>query len=468
MQDYKDDVAKLVEFLGGKENISTAMHCVTRLRLVLVDTTKANVKAIEELKMVQGTFTQAGQFQVIIGATVPKVFDEFSSQTGISTTSKENLKSEAKNNQTKLEALMSNLAEIFMPTLPALISGGLILGLRNILEGIDFGGTTLVEKSQFLNALNAFLWVPGEAIFHFLPVILCWSTVRKFKGSEVLAIVMGIMLVSPQLLNAYGYADALAKGTVPFWDFGFFTIQKVGYQAQVIPAILAGIMLAKLELFLKRYMRGTLELIVVPIVALLTTLIVSYIVLGPISREIGNALAWFFKMVLTGPFSFLGAFIFGFFYAPLVITGLHHTFIAVDLQMVANIGGTMIFPMLALSNIAQGSAVIGSIFVLRTQKHKEMATPSAVSAYLGITEPAMYGVNLKLKYPFFAAIIGSACAAIISTMGGVLANGIGIGGIPAILSIKPQFYITYLIAMVVAVVVPIILTIVLSKFFKSE
>lgn len=371
-----------------------------------------------------------------------------------------------------LQRVIGGLAEIFIPILPAIIAGGLILGFRNIIGDLALfgdGTQTLTSLNPVLAEVHSFLWILGEAIFHFLPVAVTWSTVKKFGGSEILGIVLGITLVSPQLLNAYGYAEASMNGTIPFWDFGVFTIQKVGYQAQVIPAILSGIVLSKIELTLRKFIPDVLKMIIIPFTTLLLTVLLSYIVIGPVSRTLGDGIAMVFTGLLTGPFKLFGGIIFGLLYAPLVITGLHHTFLAVDLQLIANQGGTMIWPLIALSNIAQGSAAF-AIFVLfkNDDKIKSMSLSASLSAWLGVTEPAMFGINLKYKYAFYAAIIGSAIASGVSTMFGVLANSIGIGGLPGFLAIKPQFWIPFIMCMAIAVIVPFVLTMVFSKTINKE
>lgn len=466
---YSNEAKKVLELIGGKENVVSASHCVTRLRLVLKDPSKAQPKEIEKLPTIKGTFTNAGQFQIVIGNKVQEFFNDFTKAGNIKSVSKEEGKKVAKKNMNLLQRIIGVLAEIFIPLLPAIITGGLILGFRNIIGDLAIfgdGHQTLVQLHPVLAQIHNFLWVIGEAIFHFLPVGITWSTVKKFGGSEILGIVLGICLVSPQLLNAYEYAEAVAKGSVPFWDFGIITIQKVGYQGQVIPAILSGIVLSQIEIRLKKYIPDVLKMIIVPFVAIVVTVLLSYIIIGPVSRELGDGIASIFTYLLTGPFKIIGAIVFGLIYAPLVITGLHHTFIAVDLQLIANNGGTMIWPLIALSNIAQGSAAMAMVLLYkRDEKLKSIALSSGISAWLGITEPAMFGVNLKFKYPFYAAILGSACAAVVSIVTKVLANSIGIGGLPAFLAIKPNNWLTYLLAMLVAVVVPFILTFI---FYKKE
>ncbi|MDI9216818.1 PTS system trehalose-specific EIIBC component [Clostridium tertium] len=473
MGKFKQEALDLLELIGGKDNIASASHCVTRLRFILKDEkiAKERAKDIEKLPSVKGTFINAGQFQVIIGNNVQAFYDDLIQVTGLKAQSKEEVKKAAQKNMSIVQRIIAGLAEIFIPILPAIITGGLILGFRNIIGDLAIfgdGTQTLTQLHPVLAEIHSFLWVLGEAIFHFLPVAVTWSTVKKFGGSEILGIVLGITLVSPQLLNAYGYAEAVQNGSVPFWNFGWFTIDKVGYQAQVIPAILSGIVLSKIELTLRKYIPDVLKLIVIPFVTLLITVLLSYIIIGPISRELGNYIAIIFNYLLTGPFKILGAIIFGLAYAPLVITGLHHTFIAVDLQLIAN-GGTMIWPLIALSNIAQGASAVAMLIIYRKNARiKSIAASAGISAWLGVTEPAMFGINLKYKYPFVAAIIGSAAAAVVSIISGVLANSIGIGGLPGFLAIQPKYWVPFIIAMGVAIVVPIVLTFIFNKKFGTD
>lgn len=465
----ENEYLQLLKLVGGKENIVSVTHCVTRLRFVLRDESKADIKAIGELPSVKGNFTNAGQFQIIIGNKVKGFYKEFIKVADIQGTTKEEVKKEANKNMPLIQKVVANLAEIFVPIIPAIIVGGLILGFRNIIGDMalfgEQGNQTLVSLHPVLAEVHSFLWVIGEAIFHFLPVAVTWSTVKKFGGSEILGIVLGITLVSPQLMNAYAYATAT---DIPVWNFGLFSLQKIGYQAQVIPAILSGLFMIKLEEFLNKKVPDLLKLIVVPFIVLTLTVLLSYGIIGPISREIGNLIAFIFTYLLTGPFKVLGAIIFGLSYAPLVITGLHHTFIAVDLQLISQ-GGTMIWPMIAISNISQGSAAVAIMYLSKKNaKLKSVAASSGLSAWLGVTEPAMFGVNLKLKYPFYAAIIGSAIGATYSILTGVLSNSIGIGGLPAFLAVKPQYWLNYIIACLIAVIVPMVLTFIFYKRFNRE
>ncbi|MGN8770486.1 PTS system trehalose-specific EIIBC component [Paenibacillus barengoltzii] len=464
MSNYTQPANDLLKHVGGRENISVVTHCATRMRFVLVDPKKADVEQIQAIKLVKGTFTQAGQFQVIIGNEVASFYNEFIKIAGVSDTSKEEAKEAAKKNMNFLQRMIAHLADIFTPLIPAIVVGGLILGFRNIIGDIkmlDGGTKTLVEVSQFWAGTHAFLWLIGEAIFHFLPVGITWAVARKMGATPILGIVLGITLVSPQLLNAYSVAGATE---IPFWDFGFAKVEMIGYQAQVIPAILAGLVLSFLELKLRKIVPQSISMIVVPFFALVPTVLLAHTVLGPIGWHIGSFISNVVYSGLTSSFGWLFAAIFGFAYAPLVITGLHHMTNAIDLQLMSELGGTNLWPMIALSNIAQGSAVLAMIFINRkNEEEKQVSIPATISCYLGVTEPAMFGINLKYGYPFLAAMIGSLVAAVISVGTGVMANSIGVGGLPGILSIQPQHMVTFALAMAVAVVIPFILTMVFAK-----
>ncbi|EHR5760808.1 PTS trehalose transporter subunit IIBC [Vibrio parahaemolyticus] len=461
----RKDVERLIELVGGPDNIASVSHCLTRLRFVLNDTDKADTKQLEALRMVKGCFTNAGQFQVVIGTEVDEVYKVLIELSGKSEASKDESKNAARQNMNIVERGISHLAEIFVPLLPAIITGGLILGFRNVIGDIKmFDGQTLTEISQFWATVHSFLWLIGEAIFFFLPVGVCWSTVKKLGGTPILGITLGVTLVSPQLMNAY----LIGKQAPEVWDFGLFVIEKVGYQAQVIPAMLAGMALAFIETHLKRIIPSYLYLVVVPFVSLITSVILAHSIIGPFGRMLGDGVAFAAKAAMTGDFAMIGSTIFGFLYAPLVITGIHHTTNAVDLQLMQELGGTPIWPLIALSNIAQASAVVGIIIISKKQDEREISVPAAISAYLGVTEPAMYGINLKYKFPMLSAMIGSACAAAICGSAGVMANGIGVGGLPGILSIQPQFWGIFALAMLVAMVVPAALTLILYKRAQAK
>ena len=464
MGKFEQEAKDLLVAIGGKENVTAVTHCATRMRFVLGDDKKADVKTIEAIPAVKGTFTNAGQFQVIIGNDVPIFYNEFTAVSGIEGVSKEAAKSAAKSNQNPVQRVMTTLAEIFTPLIPALIVGGLLLGLQNVLGSIQFsnlGGKTIVEVSKFWEGVNEILSVISGAIFGFLPVGITWSVSRKMGTSQILGIVLGICLVHPSLLSAYEYAAHKATGDIPHFILGF---EKVGYQGQVIPALLAGLTLSYLEIFWRKYIPEVISMIFVPLLSLVPAVILSYAVLGPIGWWLGGLISGVVLAGLTGPVKWLFGAVFGAIYAPFVITGLHHMTNAIDLELVRTADGTGLWPMIALSNIAQGSAVFAYYFIKRhDEREAQISLPATISAYLGVTEPALFGVNVKYVYPLVAGMSASALSGLLSTVFGVQANSIGIGGLPAILSIKPQYWAIFAIIMVVDIVVAMVLTFLFHK-----
>ncbi len=471
MGKYAEDAKELLRLVGGKENIAAVSHCMTRMRFVLVDPSKADVKAIEAMKVVKGSFTQSGQFQVIIGNTVSDLYNDFVKEAGIEGVSKDAVKQAAKKNQNPLQRIVTALAEIFAPLIPAIITGGLILGFRNCIDSLylfENGTKTLCDISQFWSGIDSFLWLIGEAVFHMLPVGICWSVTKKMGTTQMLGIVLGLTLVSGQLLNAYSVATT-AAADIPKWDFGFIKVNMIGYQGQVIPAILAAFTLVYLEKFFRKITPQVVSMIVVPFCSLVLAVMAAHFVLGPIGWKIGSVISAVVFAGITGPFKVIFGAIFGLVYAPLVITGLHHMSNAIDLQLIADYGGTMLWPMIALSNIAQGSAVLGMIILQRkNEAAQEVNVPSCVSCYLGVTEPAIFGVNLKHGFPFICGMIGSALAAIVCVATSTTANAIGVGGLPGILSIQPQYMASFAVCMVIAIAVPLVLTLIVGKKKLAE
>ena len=461
MAKYTEDVRQLLELIGGKENIQAVSHCMTRMRFVLVDEKKADARAIEKIRSVKGTFTQAGQYQVIIGNDVAVFYNEFTAYAGIEGVSKDAVKAAARTNQNPLQKIMSALGEIFAPLIPALICGGLVLGFRNIIGEINFfaGGTkSLADISQFWAGTYSFLWLIGEAVFHLLPVGIVWSITKKMGTTQILGIILGLTLVSSQLLNGFSVADTAASD-IPVWDFGFAKVEMIGYQGQVIAAMMAGFVLVYLEKFFKKHCPEVISMIVVPFCSLVPAVIIAHTVVGPIGWKIGDAIANIVYNGLMSPFGVAFAGVFGLLYAPIVMTGLHHMTNAIDSQLTNLYDGTILWPMIALSNIAQGSAVLAmSVLQKRNERAQQVNIPACISCYLGVTEPALFGVNLKYGFPLVCGMIGSAIAAMISVGAGVQAFSIGVGGLPGLLSIKPAFYLYFLTAMAVAIVVPFVLT----------
>ena len=472
MGKYENDVKSLLRLVGGKENIQAVSHCMTRMRFVLVDPKKADEKAIEELPSVKGTFTQAGQYQVIIGNDVSVFYNEFTAYAGIEGVSKDAVKAAAKTNQNPLQKIMGALGEIFAPLIPALICGGLVLGFRNVIGEINFfnnGTQSLADISQFWEGTYNFLWLIGEAVFHLLPVGIVWSITKKMGTTQILGIILGLTLVSSQLLNGFSVSSTPAD-EIPVWDFGFAKVEMIGYQGQVIAAMMAGFVLVYLEKFFKKICPEVISMIVVPFCSLVPAVIIAHTIVGPIGWAIGDAIGNVVYTGLTSNFRFLFAAVFGLLYAPLVMTGLHHMTNAIDSQLLAiPPKTTILWPMIALSNIAQGSSVLAmSVLQKKNERAQQVNVPACISCYLGVTEPALFGVNLKYVFPLVCGMIGSCCAAMISVGCGVQALSIGVGGLPGILSIKAEYYLYFLIAMAVAIVIPFTLTFIVGRIKLSK
>lgn len=466
---YSKQAADIVEAVGGKENIEAATHCVTRLRFALKDEKKVDASKLEEIDVVKGSFSANGQYQVVIGqGTVNKVYKDLVDATGIGEASKDDVKKASESNLNPLQRAIKTLADIFIPILPAIVTAGLLLGLNNILtgQGIFFDESIIERYPQWADIASVISLIAGTA-FAFLPALIGWSAVKRFGGSPLLGIVLGLILVHPDLLNAWAYGAAQEAGEVPTWNIFGITVEKIGYQGQVLPVLFASYLLAKIEVFLTKRVPEGVQLLVVAPIALLVTGFASFILIGPVMFMAGNAITDAVIFIFdTVPL--LGGLIYGGLYSVLVITGMHHTFLAVDLQLVGSqLGGTFLWPMLALSNIAQGAAALTIGFLAKEERLKGLSYTSALSAFLGITEPALFGVNLRFRYAFVAAVISSAVAGMYISVNGVLANTIGVGGIPGFLVISNGMT-AFLIGMVIVLVLPIVLTLVFSKFAKQK
>ncbi|MDN4525666.1 PTS system trehalose-specific EIIBC component [Fictibacillus fluitans] len=465
--DIRQTAEQIAEAVGS-ENIAAATHCVTRLRFALNDESKVDKEKLENIDAVKGSFSTNGQFQVVIGqGTVDKVYNELVDVTGIGTSTKEDIKNAAEKKLNPLQKAVKTLADIFIPILPAIVTAGLLMGINNILTGpgIFYDGKSFVDVNTAWKDFADMINVIANTAFAFLPALIGWSAVKKFGGNPLLGIVLGLMLVHPSLLNAWDYGKALEAGKVPHWNLFGLEIQKVGYQGQVLPVLLASYVLAKMEVFLKKKIPDAFQLLIVAPVALLVTGFLSFIVIGPITFGIANWLTDGLVGIFDH-FAAVGGLIYGGVYALLVVTGMHHTFLAVDLQLIGSKGGTFLWPMLALSNIAQGSAALAMMFLSKDEKVKGLSFTSAISAYLGITEPALFGVNLRFRFPFICAIIGSAIAGVFITVNKVMASSIGVGGIPGFLSIFPDKWGPFFIGMAIAIVVPFVLTYLFGRVKK--
>lgn len=468
MNEYGQAAADILAALGGRDNIRAATHCATRLRLVLNDESKVDQAALDALPITKGTFSNAGQFQIVLGTgTVNRVYEEFVQQSGVQEVSKQEagaLGAEAGN---PVQRLVKLLSDIFVPIIPAIVAGGLLMGLNNLLVAPDlfFKGKSLIEAYPQYADLAAIINMFANAPFVFLPILIGFSATRIFGGNPYLGAALAMIMVHPDLLNAYGYGAAKLEGTVPTWNLLGLSIEKVGYQGTVLPVLVLSWILANLEKFFRRIVPAALDLILTPLLSLFITGILTFAFVGPLTRLLGDGitagLTWLYDT--AGP---LGAGLFGLFYAPIVITGMHHSFIAIETQLLADIvrtGGSFIFPIAAMSNMAQGGATFAAAMTTRDQKLKGVASAAGVSAVLGITEPAMFGVNLKLRYPFYAAMLGAGLASAFITFFGTKAVALGAAGIPGIISIKADTIVPYIIGMVISFGVAFVGTLLLAR-----
>ncbi|MEK4458789.1 PTS system trehalose-specific EIIBC component [Paenibacillus sp. FSL R10-2748] len=466
----RSQVEDIIKAVGGKDNIEASTHCVTRLRFALYDDKLVDKDALEQNDLVKGQFSSQGQYQVVIGpGLVDKVYDEMISITGGSRASKDDVKNAASKKQNPIQRAIKTLADIFIPILPAIVTAGLLLGINNILtgKGIFFEGMALVQVYPQWTDFAAIINTIASTAFTFLPALIGWSAVVRFGGSPLLGIVLGLILVHPDLLSAYGYADAVTKGTVPVWNLFGWEVNKIGYQGQVLPVLVSAYVLAHIEKFLNKKIADSFKLLLVAPITLLITGFLAFTVIGPVTFMIGNAitsgLVYVFDLAPA-----VGGLIYGGLYSLLVITGMHHTFLAVDVQLIGTQGGTFLWPMLALSNIAQGAGALAMMLVLKEQKGKGLALTSSVSAFLGVTEPAIFGVNIRYKYPFVFAMIGSGIAGILLTVNHVMASSIGVGGIPGFLSIFPNNWGVFFIGMAIVLIVPFALTLMYGKLLTKR
>ncbi len=444
--------------LGGKENITTLAHCATRLRLTLADESKVDKEAIENIEGVKGQFSTSGQYQIIFGSgTVNKVHAEMQKQMGIGDMSTAEVAAAGAANQPLLQRLVKGLADIFVPIIPAIVAGGLLMGIHSMLTSVGFfwEGESVASKYPHFADLIDFINTIANAPFVFLPVLLGFSATRKFGGNPFLGAALGMLLVHPALADGWNYAKTLMEGKITYWNVLGLEIEKVGYQGTVIPTIVSAWVLATLEKTFRKFVPSYLDNLVTPMMSLFIAGFLAFTVIGPLGREAGSAisagLTWLYDTL-----GFIGGGVFGTFYAPIVITGMHQTFIAVETQLlaeVANTGGTFIFPIAAMSNIAQGAACLGVAFAMKDAKVRGLAVPSGISALLGITEPAMFGVNLRYRQAFIAAMIGSGLASAFIAFFNVKAIALGAAGFLGIPSIKPDSLAMYSVGMAISFLV---------------
>ena len=468
MNEYRQTAEAIIAAVGGRDNIAAATHCATRLRMVLKDEAKIDKAAVDAIPLAKGNFLTAGQFQIILGTgTVNKVTAELLDITGVKQVSTQEAKDLGAAKGNLLQRFVKTLSDIFVPIIPAIVAGGLLMGLNNVLTAHDLviKGKTLIEAYPQWAGLAEMINTFANAPFVFLPILIAFSATRIFGGNPYLGAVLGMIMVHPDLTNNYALAQATADGTLQYWNILGFSIAKVGYQGTVLPILVCSWILAKLERSLRRIIPASVDLLLTPLLAIFITALLTFTIVGPATRDAGiaftDAIQWLYNTA-----GVLGGAILGGLYAPVVITGMHNSFIPVETQLIAdlaNTGGTFIFPIAAMNNISQGAAAFGALFSTRDAKLKGVASASGISAVLGITEPAMFGVNLRLRYPFYAALIGTACASAYITLYKTKAVALGAAGIPGIISIGAQYLTPYIVGMCIAFAIPFSLPLIFAR-----
>lgn len=458
---YEKIASEVIRYVGGKGNIKSVAHCATRLRFQLRNNELRDEDALGGVEGVKGVFLTQSQFQIIFGSgTVNLVCQEVQKQlgtaneTGDEAEEKAEEKAEKKGNP--LQRFVKMLSDIFVPIIPAIVAGGLLMGLNNLLTSGLFNGQSVIEMYPQWQGLATAINTFASAPFTFLPVLIGFSATKKFGGNPFLGAAMGMIMVHPDLMNAY----QIGVGTAPVWNIFGLDIAAIGYQGTVLPVLAVSWILANLEKRLHRVTPSWLDNLTTPLLSILVTSFLTFIFVGPLLREAGNLLAagitWLYNTL--GP---VGGALFGLAYAPITLTGMHHSFIAIETQLIADsvhTGGSFIFSTASMNNVAQGAAVLAVLILTKNERMKSICSASGISALLGITEPAMFGVTLKLKYPFYAAIAGSAVGSAYLAWTKTLAQALGAAGLPGFISMKPDHYLNFAIGLILSMGVSFLLT----------
>lgn len=451
--DYRKTAREIYEHVGKKENIISAAHCATRLRLVIADNEKADKDAVENINGVKGVFFAQGQMQIILGTgVVNKVYDEFIQIAGISESSKEELKQVAASRANPFQRLIKTLGDIFVPIIPAIVASGFLMGIMEALNFMVNNGYLNIDTS---GSIYTFAQLFSNTAYTFLPILIAYSAGKVFGANPYLAAVIGMIMIHPNLQNAWTVATEGVQATQKVW-FGLYSIDMVGYQGHVIPVVIAVWVLAQIEKKLHKIVPAMLDLFVTPLVSVFVTGYLTLSIIGPIFVTIENGLLDGVQYLIALPFG-IGSFIMGAFYAPTVVAGVHHMYTIIDLGQIAKFGMTFWLPLASAANLAQGGAALAVALKTKDQKIKSMAVPSALSACMGITEPAIFGVNLRFGKPFVMACIGGACGALFASVTALGATGTGVTGIFGILLCLNQ-PLSYLLMMAISVGVAFVLT----------
>ncbi|MCK7607741.1 sucrose-specific PTS transporter subunit IIBC [Geobacillus stearothermophilus] len=455
---YEHIAKQLIPLLGGKENIISATHCATRLRLVLKDEKKVDAKTIENIEGVKGAFSSSGQFQIIFGTgVVNKVYEAFVREAGIQQGDADAHQEAIKQKMNPLARFAKTLSNIFVPIIPAIVASGLLMGLLGMMKAFKW-----VEADSPLYIL---LDMFSSAAFIILPILIGFSAAKEFGGTPFLGAVIGGIMTHPALLNPWGLAEAKPN----YMHFLGFDIAMVGYQGTVVPILLATYVMSKVERGLRRVVPHAVSLLVVPFVTVILTGFITILAIGPLGNLIGDGIT----KVLNFVYHYGGALaglIFGGLYSMIVITGVHHSFHAIEANLLAKLGVNYLLPIWSMANVAQGGAGLAVFVKSKRTKTKEIALPAALSAFLGITEPVIFGVNLKYRKPFIAAAIGGALGGAYVVFTNVVANAYGLTGIPMIAIVAPEGLTNlmhYLIGFAIAVVSAFVATFLL-KFREEE
>ncbi|MBO1221139.1 sucrose-specific PTS transporter subunit IIBC [Staphylococcus nepalensis] len=468
---YKKSAESILNAIGGENNIDAMAHCATRLRLVLKDESLIDEESLSSMEVVKGAFATGGQYQIIIGSgTVNKVFAELEKITGKEASTTSEVKSEGNKSMNPFQKFVKMLSDIFVPIIPAIVAGGLLMGINNILTapGIFYNHHSLIEVHSQFKGLAEMIDIFANAPFTLLPILIGFSAAKRFGGNAFLGAALGMILVHPELMSAYDYPKAVELGkSIPHWHLFGLEINRVGYQGQVLPMLVATYILAKLEQGLRKVVPTVLDNLLTPLISILVTAFITFLFVGPITRTLGywlsDGLTWLYEFGGA-----IGGLIFGLLYAPIVITGMHHSFIAIETQLIADnatTGGSFIFPIATMSNVAQGAAALAAFLIIKKNKKlKGIASAAGISALLGVTEPAMFGVNLKLRYPFIGAIIGSGIGAAYISFFKVKAIALGTAGLPGFISISGvnHGWLHYGIGIAITFIVTFVVTYALS------
>ena len=452
--DHAKVAGEVVEAVGGASNISAAAHCATRLRLVIADESKINQQALDDNEDLKGTFAAGGMFQIIVGpGDVDQVYANMVANHGVREVSKDEAKEEAEAGGNIFSRFVKMIADIFVPVLPALIAGGLLMALHSVLtaQGL-FGEKSVIEMYPAMTDYDALINLVSSAAFAFLPVLVGFSAAKRFGGNTYLGAAMGAAMVSPSLLSAYSMTDAAAAAKFwaytdqsSVWNLFGLEVTKVGYQAMVIPTLVVTWIMCLIEKSLHKVFKGTADFLLTPLITLLITGFLAFVIVGPVTRELSNYLTYGINWAYT-TLGVFGGLIFGFFYSAIVVTGLHQSFPAIEIPLLPSNGGVgdFIFPIASMANVAQGAAALAVFFKTRDGKLKGLAGAGGVSAVFGITEPAIFGVNLRLRWPFYcamvAAAIGSGGVALLNVRG----QALGAAGFVGFVSIVPKSIPAYL------------------------